>query len=311
MAEPNLNNLIVVSGPTASGKTKLAANIAYNLGSEIISADSRQVYRNLDIGTGKDLNEYTINKKQIPYHLINVVDANEQYHLAKYLKDFNEVYFKINKTSIPILCGGTGLYIQSVLQNHQFANVPINNHLRLALGNKTLDELKDIFHEFPKNAYTSLVDLSTLKRAIRAIEICDFLNSNEFEFKPSNFNYLFFALNPSLELRRENIEKRLNQRLKNGLIEEVENLLKMGVSHDRLQFFGLEYKYLSKYLLNEIFFNELQQHLTIAIQQYAKRQMTFLRKMEKDGIKIIWLNPQNTLHENVEYCTDLIKKHFI
>jgi tRNA dimethylallyltransferase len=304
------NKIIVISGPTASGKTRLAVQIAWQLQSEIISADSRQVYKHLNIGTGKDLNDYVVNNQTIPYHLIDWVDINTPYHVAQYVNDFFNVYNQIKNHCIPILCGGTGLYIQSVLQNFQSVHIPVNSQLRQELSNKTHNELKEILKQFPSSVLNEKVDTSTTKRTIRAIEKANYIMHHGVQTKSVKpLDYLFFALNPSVELRRKNIELRLISRINNGLIEEAENLIKAGISHQRLQYFGLEYKYLSLYLLNKLSKQQLIQQLTTAIQQFAKRQMTFLRKMEKDGIRIIWLNQQNNFEQNLDFCMNHINEY--
>lgn len=307
----NQKNLIVILGPTASGKTKLAAHLAYKIKSEIISADSRQVYCDMHIGTGKDYKEYIINNQKINTHLIDIVKAGTKYNLANFLTDFDAAYNTISKKKIPILCGGTGLYIQSVLQNYFYAFVPINQDFRKKLLDYSKEELIQQFLKYPITKYTDKADLTSKKRIIRGIEITEYLLQTAFKIPENvNYNYLIIGLNPKLNNRRLLIETRLNDRLQNGLINEVENLLANEISHQDLQYYGLEYKFISNYLLGNLTYFALQTKLTIAIQQYAKRQMTYFRKMEKDGLKINWLNAENDFEQNLLVSLNLIKKHF-
>ncbi|MXV52870.1 tRNA (adenosine(37)-N6)-dimethylallyltransferase MiaA [Pedobacter sp. HMF7647] len=283
-------NLIVILGPTASGKTRLAAQLAYQLQTEIISADSRQVYRDMNIGTGKDYEDYVVNGIAVPYHLIDIADAGSNYHIHQFMKDFERIFRQIYSSGkIPVLCGGSGLYIDAILNGYQFTAIPVNNTLREQLEKKSRDELKVIFDGMPENAYTSLADVSTAKRLIRAIEISKYLAAND--FKPSEtaqIRPLVFGLNPDRENRRENIRMRLEKRLSEGLIEEVRSLM-LHVPAAQLIRYGLEYKFVVMHLTGEISFEQLKEQLTIAIQQFAKRQMTYFRKMERDGLKITWL----------------------
>jgi tRNA dimethylallyltransferase len=284
------NNLLVILGPTASGKTSLATEIAYHFNGEIISADSRQVFRGMDIGTGKDLAEYNKNNTQIPYYLIDIKEAGEKYHVNAFKQDFYQAFDLISsKNKLPILCGGTGMYIHSVLQNQEFTAVPVNEKLREELHNLSKVELIGKLGLFPEKL-TKHVDLSSHKRLIRAIEIATFFKSNTLkkEDKPNTQPFII-GLQSDVEIRRAKILKRLDFRLKNGLIEEVEQLLKNKVPAEILDFYGLEYKFVNAYLANQINLVELKEKLGIAICQYAKRQMTFFRKMEKDGLKINWL----------------------
>lgn len=281
--------LIILLGPTASGKTKLAVNLADRLNGEIISADSRQVFRGMDIGTGKDLKEYQIGNKHIPYHLIDIKDAGDNYNVNEFKEDFYRAFQDITAHGrMPILCGGTGMYIHSILQNQEYTAIPVNAPLRAALIGKDTNELRQLLAGFPV-AFTGHADQSSHKRLIRAIEIAVYLSDNELHAvaRPA-FIPLVIGLDPGRDLRRKNVSERLVQRLQNGLIAEVETLLKNGVSDEMLTFYGLEYKYVAAYLRREVDLAELQELLTIAICQFAKRQMTFFRKMEKDGVEINW-----------------------
>lgn len=301
-------NLIVVLGPTASGKTKLAAQLAYELDTEIISADSRQVYKELNIGAGKDYNDYLINQKKIPTHLIDIVSISEQYHIHQFKKDFESVFDKID-SKISILCGGTGLYIDAILRDLDFTQIPVNQELRNELLAKTHAELMQIFKNIPQTRYTNLTDTSTHKRLIRGIEICTFLQHNSIQKATKKPIYPFvIGIGPDVEIRRKNIENRLKNRIENGLIEEVENLLKSGFSAERLIYLGLEYKFVTEHLMGKTSLTQLTDLLTIAIQQFAKRQMTYFRKMERSGLKINWLNEINlqtisTLKSKIELAT--------
>lgn len=278
--------LITVIGPTASGKTSLAVALAKEIGGEIISADSRQIYRGMDIGTGKDLSEYG----NVPYHLIDILDAGEIYGVGQFQKDFQRVFKEVkNRNRVPILCGGTGLYIQSVLQNFEFTSVPRNPELREAIEHKTIDMLRHEFRNMPKHA-SFKADTSTQKRLIRAIEIAKWLENNTLEETATRPPIsLTFGIQPSIELRRANISARLRTRFEEGLIDEVEQLMKNGVSEEMLIFYGLEYKFITQYLLGHFDYETCFKRLEIAIHQFAKRQMTYFRKMEKDGLTIQWL----------------------
>lgn len=295
--------LIVILGPTASGKTELAINLAYQLKGEIISADSRQVYKNMDVGTGKDLAEYTKDGVEIPYHLIDSCEAGEKYNVARFQTDFAEVFEQIkSRDALPILCGGTGLYIQSVISDFWKMQVPLNQNLRVELETFSNEHIFDNFSNF-------LTDykFSSRKRLIRHIEINDFLLKNS-EFAKSEFTkleYKIFGLNPALETRRERISIRLNDRFeKQGMIAEVQNLLDSGVSADVLEYYGLEYKYISYFLKNEMSFGQMFTKLETEIHRFAKRQMTFFRSMENKGIEINWipdsLSKEGKLHYVLE-----------
>ncbi|GAA4449155.1 tRNA (adenosine(37)-N6)-dimethylallyltransferase MiaA [Nibrella saemangeumensis] len=300
-----MNRLIVILGPTASGKTRLAAQVAHRLGGEIISADSRQVYRDMDIGTGKDLAEYRIGDETIPYHLINVTDAGSDYNVYQYQQDFYQVLPQIlDRGRVPILCGGTGLYIEAVLKGHQFTAIPIDPRFRAELDQKSDGELLQLFEQ-TASAYTTVADTSTRKRLIRAIEINRYLNENsltEITPMPSHPNYTVFGIDLPVELRRQRITRRLHERLRHGMIEEVQRLLERGIPTEKLVFYGLEYKFITNYLEGHLDYDTMVKRLETAIHQFAKRQMTFFRKMERDGIPIHWLDglaPAETLTEEI------------
>ncbi|HLO43170.1 MAG TPA: tRNA (adenosine(37)-N6)-dimethylallyltransferase MiaA [Leadbetterella sp.] len=292
--------LIVILGPTASGKTELAVNLAYKLNGEIISADSRQVYKKMDIGTGKDLAEYQKNGKNIPYHLIDICEAGEKYNVARFQNDFTEVFEQIkSRNALPILCGGTGLYIQAVISDFWKMQVPVNQILRSELESLSNEHIFDNFSTF-------LIDynFSSRKRLIRHIEINDFLLKNP-EFSKSEFTkieYKIFGLNPALEIRRERISKRLKDRFeKQGMLAEVQNLMNARVSAETLEYYGLEYKNISYFLKNEMTFEQMFSKLETEIHRFAKRQMTFFRSMESKGFKINWIPDSLSKEEKLEY----------
>lgn len=292
-------NLIVITGATAGGKTAVAANLALEMKTEIISADSRQIYRGMDIGTGKDLDDYLIGGKQIPYHLIDICDAGYKYNVYEYRRDFLNVYKEITSRNLtPILCGGTGLYIEAVIKNYDLVQVPVNDTLRKELANKNIDELEVILRSYKYLHNRS--DLDTIKRAIRAIEIAEYYSRNEYikeeipEIKP-----IVFGIHYERDQRRARITERLKQRLENGMIEEAQRLLGSGISHEEIEYYGLEYKFLSWYLAGKITYDELFAQLNTAIHQFSKRQMTWFRKMEKDGTKIIWIDGNLDLDEKL------------
>ncbi|HOK39267.1 MAG TPA: tRNA (adenosine(37)-N6)-dimethylallyltransferase MiaA [Bacteroidales bacterium] len=300
-------DMIVITGATAGGKTSVAVNLAYKLNAEIISADSRQVYRGMDIGTGKDLDEYTINGVKIPVHLIDIVDAGYKYNVFEYCNDFKKVYNDIkSRGKLPVLCGGTGLYIESVLKNYQMIYVPVNMPLRKKLENLDLIELEKILLNYKPLHNKS--DLDTKKRAIRAIEIADYYKKNNIPPTLENsINYIVFGILYDRDTRRKRISERLKYRLENGLIEEAIRLHQSGLSLEDMEYYGLEYKFLSYYLAGRINKEELFFKLNTAIHQFAKRQMTFFRKMEKDEIKIHWIDGNLTMKEKVEIILKTIK----
>lgn len=278
--------VIVILGPTASGKTKLAVQLAQQINAEIISADSRQVYRRMDIGTGKDLSEY----QDIPYHLIDIHEPGERYHLGNFITDFHQArQFILEKGKHTILCGGTGLYIQSVIQQNPYALIPSIEGLKESLLPYPEMELLKRLQEYTLPANFQ-IDLSTKKRIIRAIEILAFLETHpDHIVQQQTVDSIVIGLNPSLEIRRRGISQRLQQRFEEGFLREVEGLLTEGITHDQLQYYGLEYKYASLYLLGQLDYPAFTTKLETEIHRYAKRQMTYFRKMEKDGIRIHWI----------------------
>ena len=283
--------LITVLGPTAVGKTKLAVKLAYELNGEIISADSRQIYKGMDIGTGKDLDEYIINGKSIPYHLIDIIDPDKDYSVFNFQTEFNKIYNRINKNGKKtILCGGTGLYLDSILFNYKFEQINANNKLRKKLDEKSKDELKKYFKKLDEKLYANW-NTDTKRRIIRGIELANSNAKPQTNSKPNEkFNRCVIGIKYDREIIRKRITYRLKNRLDTGMIEEVQNLINNGLSINRLNYFGLEYKFVGKYLKGEINKEELFELLNIAIHQFAKRQSSWFRRMEKRGIKIFWID---------------------
>ncbi|SDG33431.1 tRNA dimethylallyltransferase [Dyadobacter soli] len=298
--------LLIILGPTASGKTHLATRVAHEIGGEIISADSRQVYRQMDIGTGKDLEEYVVNGVNIPYHLIDIREAGDKYNVNDFQHDFTNSYRGIVAASrIPVVCGGTGFYLYALLKGHANDTVPVNEALRTELELLTNEQLTARFHN-SQSHYHALADISTRKRLIRALEIATYLNAHpetNIDFGNQSVAYpaMLFGLNPPVETRRERISKRLSVRLKQGLIEEVQNILNQGITPDSLIYYGLEYKYVTLYLTGEMTFDEMHSKLETEIHRFAKRQMTFFRKMEKDGLKINWIPDEWSEQEKIRF----------
>ena len=295
-------NLVVMLGPTASGKTQVAARLAWDLHGEIISADSRQVYRGMDIGTGKDLNQYIINDKKIPYHMIDIIDPQEEFNLFEFQKRFYKIFSQIrNKGNLPILVGGTGLYLQAVLSGYKMPEAPPEIELRKDLDQKSLKKLQEILFTFKPHLHNK-TDLEDKQRLIRAIEIQRARNikNSEQEIIPE-IDAAVFGIRCERSVLRQRITLRLDDRLKSGMIEEVERLHAAGLSWSRLDSFGLEYRYISQYLQNMISYDEMKNKLNTAIHQFAKRQETWFRRMERNGIEIKWIqaNEYDLLKESV------------
>ena len=284
-------DLVSVVGPTACGKTSLAVELALSVpGAEIISADSRQVYRGMDIGTGKDIAEYTRDGVTVPSHLLDIVDAGEKYNLFEFQRDFLASYDNIrNRGAFPVMCGGSGLYVESVLKGYRLLPVPENPALRAALEEKSLEELTALLATY-KQLHNN-TDTDNKKRAIRAIEIEEYYRTCPVEERYfPQINALTVGVMVDREVRRERISRRLRQRLDNGMVEEVKRLLDSGLEPEQLIYYGLEYKYLTLYLTGAMEYEEMVAGLEIAIHQFAKRQMTWFRGMEKRGVKIHWLD---------------------
>lgn len=304
-----MTELITILGPTACGKTEFAAHLAAKLGTEIISADSRQMYRRMDIGTGKDLSEYDIEGQHISYHLIDIVEPGYKYNLFEYQRDFLIAYNQIHqKGKTPILCGGTGLYIESVLKGYRLSPVPENSELRASLANKSLAELVEILKQY--KTLHNVSDLDTVKRAIRAIEIADYYKKTEKEEIPfPKIGSVIIGLEIDRESRRKKITQRLDARLHDGLVEEVKGLIDSGINPEDLIYYGLEYKYVTNYIIGNISYQEMHNQLEIAIHQFAKRQMTWFRGMEKRGIHINWIDTTQPMDKKLKQAIELINKN--
>ena len=301
-------NLVTILGPTATGKTQLATALAARIDGEIISADSRQIYRGMDIGTGKDLGEYVVDGKPIPYHLIDIVDAGYKYNVFEYQRDFLKAFESVNQRGhLPILCGGTGLYIEAVLNGYKLLAVPDNQLLREQLATKTLDELTSILSGY--KTLHNQTDVDTVKRAIRAIEIEAYYQTHEEEtVEYPELKSLIIGVGIDREVRREKITTRLKARLNEGMIDEVKMLLDSGIQPDDLIYYGLEYKFVTNYLLGKLTFDELFTKLEIAIHQFAKRQMTWFRGMERRGFTIYWLDALKSMDEKLDEIESLLKQ---
>jgi tRNA dimethylallyltransferase len=300
-------DILVVTGPTASGKTALAAAIANRVGGEIISADSRQVYRGMNLGTGKDYDDYHVNGKDIPCHLIDIADPGYKYSVFEYQRDFKKVYSDLKKRKIfPVVCGGSGMYADSIITGYKMFEVPPDSGLRIELEKKSMEELRDILATFKSLHNTT--DIDTKKRVIRAIEIehsSRNLGSHYSEFP--KIKSLLTGILFDRDTRRKRISERLKQRFDSGMIDEVKNLIDRGINIDTLIYYGLEYKFITLYLTGKISYQEMIRDLEIAIHQFAKRQMTWFRGMEKKGIKINWIDGKIPLEEKVEKVMELLK----
>lgn len=300
--------MITIIGPTACGKTGVATALARNIDAEIISADSRQVYRRMDIGTGKDLDDYNIDGKQIRYHLIDIAEPGTKYNLFQYQHDFMAAYNDIrSRDKEVILCGGTGLYIESVLKSYRLAAVPENPELRQRLEGKSLAELTEMLRQLKEqngSIMHNTTDVDTAKRAIRAIEIETFNGKNPTEaaIVPPIDN-IIIGISIDRELRRDKITQRLRQRLDNGMVDEIRHLIDEGINPADLIYYGLEYKYITEYVIGQLSFDEMFRQLEIAIHQFAKRQMTWFRGMERRGFTINWIPAEMPMAEKIENIT--------
>ena len=309
----NMQNqkMITILGPTASGKTSVAAALALRTGGEIISADSRQVYRRMDIGTGKDLADYTIGDVHIPYHLIDIAEPGTKYNLFQYQQDFHMAYNDIrSRGKLPILCGGTGLYIEAVLGGYSLSPVPQNQKLRESLEGKSLDQLTHMLVQLKQKNGSNMhnrTDVDTAQRAIRAIEIETYnLEHPTPERQMPPVDSLVIGINIDRELRREKITRRLKARLEEGMCDEIRSLIDGGVNPDDLIYYGLEYKFVTEYVVGRTSYEEMFRQLEIAIHQFAKRQMTWFRGMERRGYTIHWIDAAQSMDEKVEAIMSLM-----
>lgn len=302
-------DLIAILGPTASGKTPFAAALADVLDTEIISADSRQIYRGMDLGTGKDLVDYTVNGKQIPYHLIDIADPGYKYNVFEYQRDFLTAYESIEqKGKLPVLCGGTGMYLEAVLKGYKLLPVPENPKLRTQLADKSLEELTEMLKQYKSLHNTT--DVDTTKRAIRAIEIEEYYAHTPVDERAfPKLNSLIIGVNIDRELRREKISRRLRQRLDEGMVDEVRRLIDSGIQPDDLIYYGLEYKYLTLYAIGKLTYEEMYKELETAIHQFAKRQMTWFRGMERRGFTIHWVDAGLPMEEKIAFVQAKLKEN--
>lgn len=302
-------DLITILGPTASGKTPLAAALAARLHTEIISGDSRQIYRRMDLGTGKDLADYVVDGYRVPYHLIDIAEPGYKYNVFEFQRDFLRAYEDIcTRGLIPVLCGGTGMYLESVLKGYRLLPVPENPELRAELADKSLEELTAILSRYKK--LHNSTDVDTAKRAIRAIEIEEYyLNQPVTAREFPEIHSLIIGVDIDRELRRRKISRRLKQRLDEGMVDEVRALLDSGIHPDDLIYYGLEYKYLTLYVTGHLSFEEMYHQLEIAIHQFAKRQMTWFRGMERRGFTIHWIDATRPMEEKVDEIIGLLNKH--
>lgn len=295
--------MVTILGATASGKTAVATHLAKSLNGEVISADSRQIYRGMDIGTGKDLSDYIIDGELVPYHLIDIADAGYQYNVFEYQRDFLKVFGNMQQHGkFPVLCGGTGLYIEAVLKGYKLIQVPVNENRRQELQAMSLEKLTEILSGYKELHNTS--DIENKKRAVRAIEIEEYYQEHpEIDLSFPEINSLIVGVKFDRDSRRRRITQRLKDRMENGMIEEVEKLLASGLSPESLTYYGLEYKFLTQYVTGEISYDEMFRSLNTAIHQFSKRQMTWFRKMEREGFNIRWLDGYTPLPEKIEQIT--------
>ena len=300
-------DIISIMGATAGGKTSLATNLAHKLKGEIISADSRQVYRGMTIGTGKDIADYTVNGVEIPYHLVDIVDAGYKYNVYEFQNDFLKVYNEIKSRNIlPILSGGTGMYIEAVLKGYKLINVPHDDNLKLELEKKSDDELIEILQKNKELHNRS--DTSNRKRLIRATEIALFYEKNgDIDFSYPKINSLNIQVVFDRDARRSRISQRLKERFDEGMIKEVEDLMNAGIPADTLIYYGLEYKFITQFLLGDLSFDDMYTGLQVAIHQFSKRQMTWYRKMEKAGIKIHKIDGHLAMHKKINKILELFE----
>lgn len=301
-------NLITILGPTASGKTRLAALLAARVGGELISADSRQVYRRMNLGTGKDYHDYIVEGKMIPYHLVDIVEPGYEYNVYEYQRDFVNVFRDItSRDKLPILCGGSGLYLEAVLTGYRLINVPKNTGLRVRLEKKSMEELETILRRF-KNLH-NITDITNRNRLMRAIEIESYyLDHPEFNNGYPLLNALIVGININRDERRRRITKRLEDRLAKGMVQEVKELITSGIPPEKMIYYGLEYKYITHFLNGTLQYDEMFTRLNTAIHQFSKRQMTWFRRMDRMGPKIHWLDGDLAENIRLQKIVDWMKK---
>lgn len=292
--------MITILGPTATGKTIVAANVAYRMNGEVISADSRQVYRNMNIGTGKDYDDYSIEGREVPCHLVDICEAGEKYSVYRYQKDFLTVYNEIvSRDKLPVMCGGTGMYIESILEGYRLISVPVNYSLRDNLEGKSMEELTNILKAYKE--LHNITDITLRKTVVRAIEIAKYYSEHNYEESEfPEIDSLVVGIKFDRNSRRKRISDRLKTRFEDGMVEEVKSLLESGVSEETLIYYGLEYKFITWYLQEKIGYDEMFSQLETSIHRFAKRQMTWFRRMERNGIEIKWLDGYLSLDEKIE-----------
>ncbi|MBL7113028.1 MAG: tRNA (adenosine(37)-N6)-dimethylallyltransferase MiaA [Bacteroidales bacterium] len=296
----NKYNIITILGPTASGKTRIAACLADRVDGEVISADSRQVYTGMDLGTGKDLNDYKVEDRQIPCHLIDIADPGYEYNVYEYQRDFIKVFNEIHgRQKLPVLCGGSGLYIEAILKGYRLINVPVNRTLRKDLEGRSMDEMQKMLSAF--KPLHNITDTEKRKRLVRAIEIEEYYSENpEVDSDFPELNTLVVGIKYDRESTRRRITGRLKQRLDEGMLAEAEALLASGLTYEQLMYYGLEYKYLALHLNGDLDYDTMFARLNTAIHQFAKRQMTWYRRMERNGISIRWLDGYMPVEEKLK-----------
>jgi tRNA dimethylallyltransferase len=301
-------DLLLITGPTASGKTSLAVAVAYKLNGEIISTDSRQVYRSMNLGTGKDYGDYILNGKNIPYYLIDIAEPGYKYNVFEYQRDFTLIYDDLKSRKVfPIVCGGSGMYVDCIIKGYNMYEVPPDCGLRVKLEKKSMKELTEILSTYKTLHNTT--DIDSKKRVIRAIEIEHFNKTkSKKQTEAPVINSLVIGVSLEREKRRKRITERLHQRLAEGMVEEVRQLLGKGVSKETLVYYGLEYKFITLYLSGELKYDKMVAELEIAIHQFAKRQMTWFRGMERRGIKINWIDGELPMEEKVTMILELLSK---
>jgi tRNA dimethylallyltransferase len=299
--------LIVITGPTATGKTRTAAHLARAMNGEIISADSRQVFRGMDIGTGKDLDDFLVDDYLVPYHLVDIVDPGHEFSVFEFLQHFTQAYNHVSKREKqPILCGGTGLYIEAALKGYKMLKVPENTELRKKLNELTMQELTDMLRSF--RPLHNISDTSDRERLLRAIEIETHQREHpEAALQLPDFRYVIFAIHFERDEIRRRITQRLHVRLQEGMIDEIHRLLNLGLKPEQLTFYGLEYRYLTLYAIGEISYDEMIRKLNTAIHQFAKRQMTWFRRMERNGFNIHWIDGNYSMETRVALIRETLK----
>jgi len=301
-----MHDIVVITGPTATGKTRLAAQVADRLGGEVISADSRQVYRGMDIGTGKDLSDYAVDGRRVPVHMVDIVDAGYRYNVYEYQRDFLNLFEDLSaRGAFPVVCGGSGMYVDSIVSGYRLIQVPVNGQLQALLAGRSLEELTEILSRY--KSLHNKTDVDTVKRAVRAIEIAEYYTHHPVDETPFPVkNPLVTAVFFDRETRRQRISSRLQARLEGGMIEEVQRLLASGVHPEDLIYYGLEYKYVTLYLMDQMSYEEMARKLEVEIHRFAKRQMTWFRGMERRGITINWIDGQLPDNEKVESLLKLL-----